>query len=127
MTEEHQAALRSGREETRIVRKYLEALEQHKPRRGPKRDLAKLEKRLETIKEELSSAGPLESLSLHQEKLDLERELAENGRHDQLAELEDSFVGVAASYSARRGISLQAWLAVGVPRQTLKRAGVGSP
>lgn len=126
MSEEHRDALRSGREETRIVRAYLEALEQHRPRRGPKRDAEKLRARIERIDDELPGAGRLESLTLHQERLDLESEIADLERRGEIGELEEEFVKVAAAYSARRGISPQAWLAVGVSKQTLRKAGIGA-
>lgn len=126
MSEEHRDALRSGREETRIVRAYLEALEQHRPRRGPKRDAEKLRARIKRIDDELPGAGRLESLTLHQERLDLEREIAELGRRGEIGDLEEEFVKVAAAYSTRRGISPQAWLAVGVSKQTLRKAGIGT-
>jgi len=106
--EEHRDALRSGRDETRVVRAYLEALEQHRPRRGPKRDAEKLRARLKRIDDELPEAGRLASLNLHQERLDLEREIAELGRRGEIDDLEEEFVKVAAAYSTRRGISPQA-------------------
>ncbi len=37
MSAEHKAALAKGREEGRAVRRYLEALEEQRPRRGRKR------------------------------------------------------------------------------------------
>ena len=49
MSAEHKAALAKGREEGRIVRQYLEALESTKPRRGRKRTPDSIRKRLATI------------------------------------------------------------------------------
>jgi hypothetical protein len=37
MSDEHKAALAEGRNQGRAVRRYLEALDAHKPRRGRKR------------------------------------------------------------------------------------------
>ena len=39
MSADHKAALAKGREEGRIVRRYLEALESNRPRRGRKLSL----------------------------------------------------------------------------------------
>lgn len=124
MSENHRAALQAGREETRIVRAYLDALEQHRPRRGPRKDPEKLRQRLAAVKSELAGAQPLERLTLHQEQIDLERELEQSTKRGDLSELEKSFVEVAASYSRRHGLSAQAWLAVGVGKATLKKAGI---
>jgi len=41
-----------------------------------------------------------------------------------LAALEADFVQVAASYSARKGISYTAWRELGVSADVLKRAGI---
>jgi hypothetical protein len=41
-----------------------------------------------------------------------------------IEELEDAFVGIAASYSVRQGISYQSWREVGVPASVLARAGI---
>lgn len=37
MSDEHKAALAEGRDQGRAVRRYLDALEQHRPKRGRKR------------------------------------------------------------------------------------------
>jgi hypothetical protein len=124
ISEEHLEAIRSGRNEARIVRSYLEALEKHRPRRGPRRTPEKLRARLEKIEHDLVDADVFDRLALHQEKLDLEAEIRQLEGESDLPELQKRFIGVAASYSARRGISTQAWLAVGVPRSVLDEAGV---
>jgi hypothetical protein len=41
-----------------------------------------------------------------------------------LGTIEDAFVKVAASYSARQGISYASWREVGVPAAVLKRAKI---
>jgi len=72
MSDEHKAALAEGREQGRIVRRYLEALESHRPRRGRKRTPESITKRLASVDEELASADALSRLHLVQERLDLE-------------------------------------------------------
>src|SRR2546425_1829234 len=75
MSDSHKAALAEGREQGRAVRRYLEALEAHKPRRGRKRTPESMEKRLAAIEEKLPQADPLSRLQLVQERMDLQRQL----------------------------------------------------
>jgi hypothetical protein len=125
MTDEHKAALAEGRSQGRAVRRYLEALEMHRPKRGRKRTPESITKRLERIETELSSAEPLQKLHLIQERLDLQRELEGMQGGVDLQGLEDEFVSAARPYSERKGISYSAWRELGVPPAVLKRAGLG--
>lgn len=125
MSDEHKAALAEGREQGRAVRRYLEALEAHKPRRGRKRNPENITKRLESIDEELPGADPLSRVHLRQERIDLERELSAGSEKVDLDGLEAGFVGAAGPYSLRKGISYDAWRAVGVEPRVLKAAGIG--
>jgi hypothetical protein len=66
MSDEHKAALAEGREQGRAVRRYLEALESYRPKRGRKRTqesitkrLADIEARLDANPDPLSPAPPL--------------------------------------------------------------------
>ena len=124
MSDDHKAALAEGRTQGRAVRLYLEALESTKPKRGRKRTPASIEKRIAAITVALPDAGPIQKLELVQEKIDLETELASVGTEVDLTKLEESFVGAAAAYGERKGISYAAWRAVGVPAAVLKRAGI---
>ena len=72
MSDEHKAALAEGREQGRVVRRYLEALESHRPKRGRKRTPDSIAKRLAAIDEQLGTADALNRLHLVQERLDLE-------------------------------------------------------
>jgi hypothetical protein len=125
MTDEHKAALAEGRSQGRAVRRYLEALEAHKPKRGRKRTADSIKKRLAKIETELPEADRLKSLHLVQERIDLENELAGMDETIDLTSLENDFVKAAAPYSQRRGISYAAWRTLGVPPNVLKRAGIG--
>jgi hypothetical protein len=124
MSESHKAALAEGREQGRAVRRYLEALEAHKPKRGRKRTAESVEKRLVVIEEKLPDADPLSRLQLVQERLNLQRELAANGANTDLATLEDEFVAAAGPYGQRKGISYAAWREAGVDPSVLRRAGI---
>ncbi len=126
MTDEHKAALAEGREQGRVVRRYLEALESHRPKRGRKRTPESITKRLAAIDEQLSVADPLNRLHLVQERLDLEQELASSGGDGaDLEELEGAFVEVAAAYGERKGLTYEAWRSIGVEPRVLKAAGIG--
>jgi hypothetical protein len=124
MSAGHKAALAVGREEGRAVRDYLNALEAHQPKRGRKRTPDSINKRLATIDAEMDTAEPIKRLSLAQERIDLEDELAGLENADSIDEYEAAFVEAAAGYSERKGISYPAWREVGVPAATLKAAGV---
>jgi hypothetical protein len=125
MTDEHKAALAEGRNHARAVSRYLEALDAHKPKRGRKRTIDSVKKRLATVARELPSASGLTRLGLLQERRDLEVELAgiQGGAPD-LAGLEKEFVKVAKPYSERKGISYGAWREFGVAPEVLKKAGI---
>lgn len=125
MSDEHKAALAEGRDQGRAVRRYLEALEHSRPKRGRKRTRESVERRLEAVAVELAEADPLGRLHLLQERQDLEAELAGmDGEGVDMAALEDAFAAAAAPYGARRGLSYAAWRGVGVPPAVLRRAGI---
>ena len=124
MSDGHKAALAKGREEGRIVRQYLEALESTKPRRGRKRTPDSIRKRLATIDATLPDADPLARLHLVEEKQRLEAELAHTGETVDLAALEKTFVKVARLYGERKGISYSAWRTVGVSASVLQQAKI---
>lgn len=125
MSDAHKAALAEGRNQGRAVRRYLEALEAHKPKRGRKRTPESMQKRLDRIDTELASADALKRLQLIQERLDLSAELEATSEKVDLSGLEQEFVGAAAAYSSRKGISYAAWRELGVEASVLKRAGIG--
>jgi hypothetical protein len=125
MSDEHKAALAAGRNQGRAVRKYLEALEQNKPKRGRKRTTDSVQRDLDRTQEELLTADPLRRLELVQRRIDLEEELERMGTTVDLSALEKDFVAVAKPYAERKGISYEAWREAGVSAATLKAAGIG--
>ena len=127
MTDEHKQALAEGREIGRAVKAYLEALEQHKPRRGRKRTTESVNKRLSAINAALPDASPIKKVELVQERRDLEVELATLGTKVDISGLEKDFVKSAKTYSERKGISYSTWREVGVPADVLKKAGITAP
>ena len=124
MSDSHKAALAEGREQGRAVRRYLEALEAHKPKRGRKRTQESIEKRLAAIEDQLADADPLTRLHLVQERMNLQNELAAGDNSVDLASLEEGFVESAAPYGQRKGITYAAWREAGVDPGVLRRAGI---
>jgi hypothetical protein len=106
------------------VRRYLEALEAHKPKRGRKRSPDTIQKRLEQIDDKLEYADPLSRVHLVQERINLQVELAAKDAAVDLAELEEGFVKAAKNYSERKGISYAAWREAGVDAAVLRQAGI---
>src|SRR4051812_28548500 len=124
MSDSHKAALAEGRDQGRAVRRYLEALEAHKPRRGRKRTPESMEKRLASLEEKLPDADPLTRLQLVQERIDLHRQLEVADSSVALQALEDEFVKAAPDYSRRKGITYAAWREAGIDPAVLRRAGI---
>ena len=124
MSDSHKAALAEGRDQGRAVRRYLEALEAHKPKRGRKRTTESVQKRLAAIEEKLADADALTRLHLTQERMNLQTELSTTDNTVDLQALEDDFVAAAAPYGARKGITYAAWRQLGVDPAVLRRANI---
>lgn len=124
MTQQHKDALALGREQGRAVRRYLEALDAHKPKRGRKRTPDSMKRRLDDINIKLETADPLSRLQLVQERMNLEQELAAKAEAVDISALEDEFVASAREYGERKGISYAAWREAGVDAAVLRRAGI---
>jgi hypothetical protein len=124
MSDSHKAALAEGREQGRAVRRYLEALEAHKPKRGRKRTPESVEKRLAAIEERLADADALTRLHLMQERMNLTNELASSEDSVDMQSIEDEFVAAAGPYGARKGITYAAWRSMGVDPSVLRRANI---
>ncbi len=124
MSDSHKAALAEGREQGRAVRRYLEALEAHRPKRGRKRTTESVQRRLTAIDEKVNEVDALTRLHLVQEKMNLEAELASTDNAVDLGSLEDGFVAAAAPYGQRKGITYAAWRQAGVDPGVLRKAGI---
>jgi hypothetical protein len=124
MTDAHKAALASGREQSRAVRDYLEAIEAAKPRRGRKRTPASIKKRLSVIDSLLPDASALQRLLLTQERTDLDYELETINDAVDLSAYEKGFVKHARPYAEAKGINYATFRSVGVPAEVLQRAGI---
>ena len=124
VSDSQKKAMAAGRADSRVVKRYLEVLEQSKPKRGRKRSPQNMKKRLAEIDASLDSADPLQKVNLVQERINLSDALAAEDNSSDLAEAEKDFLQVAKAYGGRKGISYAAWREVGVPASTLKAAGI---
>ena len=124
MSDTHKEALALGREQGRAVRRYLEALEAHRPRRGRKRTPESIKNQLAAIEQKLAEADALSRVLLIQQRMDLQAELEAKSQSVDLSALEDDFVKAAKDYGARKGISYAAWREAGVDPAVLKKAGI---
>lgn len=124
MDEQHKQALARGRREGRIVRSYLQGLEEGgKSAQGSDPEWLALElRRIETRL--AGGVDPLERLELIQKRTEIERQLAAPRPDTSFEELEQGFVAVIVGYATRKGISYWALREVGVPDAVLARAGV---
>ncbi len=124
ITNTHKDALAKGREESRIVGRYLEELEATRPKRGRKRTTATIKKRISAIDQKMATADALSRLNLIQEKKDLLEEISRNDKSNELDDLESQFIKVGKSYGDRKGINYSTWRTVGVPISVLEKAGI---
>ncbi|MCB1258292.1 MAG: hypothetical protein KDB26_14365 [Microthrixaceae bacterium] len=125
-SQEQLAAMGRGRRASASVGAYLEALEQHKPKRGRRVSAEELEARIDKTKDiAANSTSALQRLNATQELIDLERRLEEaRAPKIDLSALEKGFVEFGATYASSKGISYEAFRAVGVPPAVLKAAGI---
>ncbi len=126
MSDTHKAALAVGRDEGRVVRRYLEALDAHRPRPGRKRTLDSVQRQLDETVAALADATALDRVHLLQRRIDLEEELGQLAAHQvtDIEELEEAFIQALPGYSERKHLTYPAWREAGVPARVLRAAGV---
>jgi hypothetical protein len=124
MTNEHKAALATGRAQGLAVRRYLEALERSRPRRGRRPSADSLQNQLEEIEAKLRDSDPLKRLHLIQQRKVIEDRLASGDGSEDISALESAFIEAAPSYGLRKGIDYATWREAGVPAEVLRRAGI---
>jgi len=125
MSDSHKEALAVGREQGRLVRRYVDALEANRPKRGRKRTLETVARRLDDVARLLETTQGLDRVHLIQERMDLRSEIAVKSTVVDLSDLEKGFVEAAADYGRRKGITYAAWREAGVPTSVLSKAGIG--
>ena len=124
MTTEHKAALAAGRAQGLAVRRYLEALERTRPRRGRRPSAESLRKQLADIEARLKEVDPLQRLHLIQKRKAIEDRLNSGSSTEDISALEKGFVSAASDYGKRKGIDYATWREAGVPAEVLRRASV---
>ncbi len=124
MSQAHKDALAEGRAHGKVVSNYLDALEDHKPRRGRKVTTESIQEQIVQLEAKIQEARPSERLTLIQRKFDLETQLRRTEDTSAIEDLEQEFVKVAKPYAERKGITYAAWREVGVPTTVLKEAGI---
>lgn len=126
MSESHKASLAEGREQSRIVGTYLEALGKSKKKRGRQVTVETLRTRLEKAQGAFDGASAIERLKLTQQVRDLKAQIAtmEASPTVDLPALEADFVRVAKPYSESQGITRAAFIENGVPKSVLVAAGI---
>lgn len=124
---EQKEFLSEGREQSKIIRQYLEAIELSKPKRGRKRTQESIARQLKSIDNTFKTSNPLNRLHLTQKKIELNAELERIKNTPDIAALEAQFIEVAKDYSERKGITFPAWKEQGVNVDVLAKAGIFQP
>ena len=124
MSDSQKTAMASGRQHSAAVKRYLDALQANRPKRGRKRTPESIDKQLAAIDSKLAGATAFERLALVQQKSDLEAEKGRLGVAVDLSELESGFIASAAAYGASKGITYGTWRSVGVDADLLTKAGI---
>jgi uncharacterized Ntn-hydrolase superfamily protein len=124
MSADHKAKLAQGRNESRIVSKYLDALAAGKGKRGRKRTPESINIQIARIDKALAAASPIQKLELTQKRYDLVSEHTRLTSRVDLTSVEKDFVKVAKSFANRNGISYNAFRELGVSAEVLKRCGI---
>jgi len=124
MTRAHKQALATGREESRAVSRYLEALEAGKPRPGRPRTTQSMQTQLKAVETRLKGARGIERLLALQQRADLRAAVAQRTGSVDLAEAERGFVQAARGYGERKGIAYATWREAGVSPSVLARARI---
>ncbi len=124
MTADHKAKLAQGRNESRVVSRYLDALAAGKGKRGRKRTPESINIQITRLDKELDTASPIRRLELVQRRFDLVAERDRLATRVDLEGLEKAFVKVAKSYAQRNAISYGAFRELGVSAEVLKRANI---
>ena len=124
LSDEHKAQMARGRDEARIVRAYLDAIDNGAKRPGRRRTPESINKQIAQVDALLREAHGIEKLKLVKQRRDLEATRAKVVPVADRDGLEREFVRVARSYGERRGIDYAMWREVGVPAAVLTKARV---
>ena len=124
MSADHKAKLAQGRNESRVVSRYLDAIAAGKGKRGRKRTPESVGMQIARIDKEIAAAAPIRKLELTQKRFDLVSERERLTSRVDLSGLEKDFIKVAKSYAKRNGIGYSAFRELGVSADVLKRSNI---
>ena len=124
MTRAHKQALARGRDDSRAVSRYLEALEAGKPRPGRPRSIQSVQTQLKTVETRVKGARGIDRLLALQQRAELRAALARRNDKVDLATAEREFVKAARGYGERKGIAYATWREAGVSPSVLAKARI---
>src|SRR2546430_1047603 len=103
MTRAHKQALALGRDDSRAVSRYLEALDAGKPRPGRPRSIQSMQTQLKAVETRVKGARGVDRLLALQQRADLRAALAQRNDKVDLAAAERAFVKAARGYGDPKG------------------------
>src|SRR6267378_1336560 len=124
MTRSHKQALARGRDESRAVSRYLDALEADKPRPGRPRSIQSMQTQLRSVETRAKGARGIDRLLALQQRADLRAALAQRNDKVDLAAAEREFVKAARGYGERKGIAYATWREAGISPSVLAKARI---
>ncbi|HTX63497.1 MAG TPA: hypothetical protein VMD28_07635 [Acidimicrobiales bacterium] len=113
-----------GREEARVVRAYLDAIDTGPKRPGRRRSPESILKQIAAVDGRLRDARGIDKLNLLKQRRDLEAARKALAPGANPGALERDFVKVARNYGERRGIDYSIWREAGVSAAVLTKAKV---
>ena len=123
-TPEHKQLIADGREQAKIVGRYLDGLVVTKKKRGRQVTPEQLQERLAKIEGDLETAKPIDRLNLLQQRKSLQAKLDTKAPDVDMEALTAEFVKVGKGYAERKEIDRATFIEVGVPAEVLKLAGI---
>jgi len=124
MTRAHKQALARGRDDSRAVSRYLEALDAGKPRPGRRRTVQSVQTQLKAVETRVKGARGIDRLLALQKRAELRAALAQSNEKVDLAAAERAFVKAARGYGERKGIAYATWREAGVSPSVLAKARI---
>ena len=124
MTRAHKQALARGRDDSRAVSRYLEALDAGKPRPGRPRTIQSVQTQLQAVETRVKGARGVDRLLALQQRAELRAALAQHNDKVDLAAAEHAFVKAARRYGERKGIAYATWREAGVSPSVLAKARI---
>lgn len=122
--DERKKAIAIGKAQAKIVRRYLELV--NMPKTSSPMTPERLRKRIAQLDSEMqdSSIDVLARLKMAKQQRELIVALAEAGEVEDLEEVEEAFMQIAADYSEAQGLEWSDWRRLGVKAAVLREAGV---